>query len=367
MDSKVQNKSIIFFTRSLEVGGAERQIVELSNGLVDHMKVTVLTMYPLVPLADGLSPKVRLIQLDKKSRWDLLGFFSSFVKEIKSEAPTYFYSFLVIPNILSLLVKIFSKKTKLIWSIRAANMNLSMYDLFSKVTFNAQIMLSPFSDLVISNSMSALEYHRKMGFKSKKEVVIANGINLDNFYKVCPDEFRDQYQLKSEKFTIGIVGRLDPVKDHPLFFRILKEYVQVDDKLQILIVGNGSNDYCKYLRDLVIVHNLNHICVWVSNCLDMKAAYSSIDLLLLTSQSESFPNVLIEAMSCETRVLTKNVGDAQSIVGENRFICDSDSPEDWVKAICELRDQGVDEKLLRKRVSSCFSNEIMIEKTIQAL
>ena len=48
--------------------------------------------------------------------------------------------------------------------------------------------------------------------------------------------------------------------------------------------------------------------------------YNGIDLLLLTSHSESFPNVIAEAMLCSTPVLSSNAGCSEKIIKDCGFI-----------------------------------------------
>ena len=48
--------------------------------------------------------------------------------------------------------------------------------------------------------------------------------------------------------------------------------------------------------------------------------YNGIDLLLLASHSESFPNVIAESMLCSTPVLSSNAGCAKKIINKTGFI-----------------------------------------------
>ena len=49
-------------------------------------------------------------------------------------------------------------------------------------------------------------------------------------------------------------------------------------------------------------------------------SYSATDLTVLTSNSESFPNVIGESMSCSTPCLSFDVGDCNKIIGSSGWI-----------------------------------------------
>ena len=55
--------------------------------------------------------------------------------------------------------------------------------------------------------------------------------------------------------------------------------------------------------------------------------YNGIDLLLLTSHSESFPNVIAEAMLCKTPVLSSDAGCAKKIIKNHGFLIKDNDPK----------------------------------------
>ena len=64
----------------------------------------------------------------------------------------------------------------------------------------------------------------------------------------------------------------------------------------------------------------NNNPIQINEAKDLIEAYSSTDLTILTSQSESFPNVIGESMSCSTPCLSFDVGDCKRLIGENGWV-----------------------------------------------
>src|SRR6266446_3705470 len=95
---------VAFLIRALDIGGAQRQLMALARSLDQKVfEVTVLTLYSGGALIDDLrGTGVRVIALDKKSRWDLVGFFARLVKVCRRLRPHVLHSYLPVQNLIAM-------------------------------------------------------------------------------------------------------------------------------------------------------------------------------------------------------------------------------------------------------------------------
>src|SRR3972149_3470346 len=115
---------ITFLIRSLNFGGAERQLVTLAKGLHGRgHSLQVLVFYPDGTLEkDLLNSGVHVHDLGKRGRWDILFFMRRLIRFIHNEKPDIIHSYLVIPNIFAVLLKPLFPDMHVIWGVRASKM-----------------------------------------------------------------------------------------------------------------------------------------------------------------------------------------------------------------------------------------------------
>jgi len=142
---------LLLLTRSLSYGGSERQLVALARGLWKQgVSVTVSTFYPGGPLRRELeSTGVSVESPEKRARWDVLGFFRRLIRLARRVRPTIIHGYLATANILAVLLKPFCPFAKIVWGLRASNMELERYGFVDQIQAWVECKISHFADLIV--------------------------------------------------------------------------------------------------------------------------------------------------------------------------------------------------------------------------
>jgi glycosyltransferase involved in cell wall biosynthesis len=354
-----------------EFGGAERQLVDLVCGLQSrgHL-VTLVTFYPGGGmLADAANAGVRIISLDKTGRWDIPGFLFRLVRILRSERPDIVHGYLGLANSLLALTRPVHR-AKVVWGIRASDLDLTRYHWVARVDAWLERRLSRLPDLIIANSHAGKRHATDLGYPAAKITVIPNGIDLDHFRRdeTGRDRVRAEWGVRPGEFLVGRIGRIDPQKDQPTFLEAAARVAAARNDVRFVLVGNdrfGEQDEITSLLDRLI---LGDLLFWAFHRSDMAAVLSAFDLCVSSSAfGEGTPNVLVEAMACGTPCVTTDVGDSAQAVGAHGIVVPRRDPAALADGILTALDQPTDRTALRSHVADHFSMERLIAATEAAL
>ncbi len=365
---------VVLLARKLDAGGTERQMVTLALGLAARgVKVHVMVFYGGGALEPELiSSPVQLHVLGKSGRWDVAGFFLRLISRLRRIRPRVIYSFLDVPNILALMTRPWVGRPRLIWSVRSAGMQMSYYDWLARFVPALEARLSARADCIVANSRAGLQWAVGRGFPADKMQVIENGIDTGYFRPVTHADPQERLlrDLPEGRLRIGLVGRLDAMKDHPNFLKAGGRLLQRGVDVQLVCVGGGPADYRQMLEALADEMGLSGRVSWLGARKDMPSVYAALDLVCLSSMAEGFPNVVGEAMACGVPCVVTDVGDAAHIVGDCGVVVPPQSPDDLAHGLQAMRDRLAQEPDLkyraRQRIVSLFSVRNMVDRT-QAL
>lgn len=364
---------IAFLIRSLEGGGAERQLVTLAKGLHGRgHRVRVLTFYGGGLFEGDLKASGCLpLSLGKGGRWDLLGFFVRLVRMLRNDRPQVLHAYMGPSNILVSLLKPWLTGVKVVWGVRGAQKDLSHYDRFTRFTYWAECRLSRFADLIIANSRAGLCHAARRGFPFDRMVVIPNGIDTARFRpdEVSRRDLRATWGVADEAPLIGIVGRMDPVKDHLGFLEAAARIAAVHPQAQFICIGGGTKARAAHLASEADRLGLSGRLRWEGPHAEMPKVYPALDLLVSSSRGEGFSNVIAEAMACGVPAVVTDVGDSAWIVEGSGWVVPPGDPGVLAAGVIEWleRREKPGHSDPSERINTQFGVESMVVRTEAAL
>jgi glycosyltransferase involved in cell wall biosynthesis len=367
---------VVVLFRKLDIGGAERQIVEFANGVSgSSTSLTLVSFYDggaLLDIATGIEG-VRCVSLGKRGRWDVVPFLVRACLTIRRLRPDVIYGYQGVANELSLIIGRLIG-AKVVWGIRASSVDLAQYPWLSQATFRLGACLSRFADLIIANSESGARYFASRGYVSDRMVVISNGINTRRFAPdpAAGDALRIEWGVGPQTPLVGIVARLDPMKDHQGFLRAASLVHARRPDVRFVCVGDGAVTYRTELEQLSRELGIDDCVLWAGSHLRISAVMNALDVLCSSSIVEGFPNVVGEAMACGRPCAVTDVGDSARLVADCGVVVPPGSPEALGAALLsllELESEGrrVMGQEARKRVEEHFSVSRLVNQTLAVL
>ncbi|MCI0353850.1 MAG: glycosyltransferase family 4 protein [Acidobacteria bacterium] len=195
-----------------------------------------------------------------------------------------------------------------------------------------------------------------------KVVAVPNGIEVE---RVRPSVDRAQSRaalgLEPQHLVLGTAGRLEPVKRLDLFLHTAQQILNQEPRARFVIAGEGSE--LDNLRALARSLGVEQRISFLGHRDDIYNVMQTFDVLLLTSDHEGLPMVLLEALCLGVSVASRRVGGIPEVIadGEQGLLLDSSDPVEMAaRCLSLLADPARRARMAeagRRRVLESFSME----------
>jgi glycosyltransferase involved in cell wall biosynthesis len=167
-----------------------------------------------------------------------------------------------------------------------------------------------------------------------------------------------------------MAARYDRIKDFDTLILCLVDFKKINPNFLCLLAGKDVTELNILLYNKVVDYGLVKNIKLLGLCEDMHKFYASLDVFVMSSLSEGFPNVIGEAMNFGIPCVSTNVGDSKLIIADCGWITppknQSKMTESLVfahKMYLENKDEWVRLKSkCNRRISKNYSDTIMFGK-----
>ncbi|MGC9195016.1 MAG: glycosyltransferase family 4 protein [Syntrophobacteraceae bacterium] len=185
------------------------------------------------------------------------------------------------------------------------------------------IRLIPYYEAMVRDNLSKIDVVASISSATRREleslgpaariVDIQGGVDWENFQTATPCWLQKRLGLGEEKIIVVSLGRLHPVKDYPTGLRAFALAARRIPDLHYVIAGTGTKGLQKLVNELAIkerVHLLESVPMS-----DVPNLLHSADLFFLSSLSEGFAQVIIQALSCGLPCVVSDCSGNEDLAG----------------------------------------------------
>ena len=362
---------IIHIITALNQGGAETQLSEIAHKT--HclgIKQCIITLISVnsTPLVTALEAKGIVVISPNISKFNIVFGIWRLSRLLKQEIidDTIIQSWMYHGDFITMVaLNIIQLPIPVIWNIRRSLFPTGLTGFIAKINaaFSKTVPTK-----IICCAQSALDTHAECGYEKTKMQVIHNGIDTDLF---LPDPslkngLRQTLKLNDSTRLIGVIGRYDPIKGHKEFLEALLRLDFTRYPAHILMVGRDI-DTVASLQTYLTHPKLSPFISILPERTDIHQIMPGLDILCLPSNSEGFPNVVAEAMSCEVPCVVTDVGAASFIVGDTGIVSKNNSSLNLSSALETMLSKS-DQELnrlgenARQRIIEYFSIHITVNQ-----
>jgi len=305
---------------SLDTGGAERSLVNLVTAMNrDEFENEVITLLKPGPMAQTLAQAgIPVTSMDMGRRPRNPAVLGALIRDLRAKRPAILQTWLYHADFFGTVAALFAKPNHLIWNVRSSEIDHPGIPRLTRYLARLLALLSRRPDAIIVNSHDGQRYHEQLGYRPKKWINIANGVDLERF-RPRRDErakLRTRLGIPVDATVIGLVARYHPMKDVETFLRAASRFGHDHENAKFILCGDGLDPDNGKLTGLLSSLDLDRSVVLLGRRSDIELIYPALDVLTLCSiYGEGFPNVLCEAMACDVPCVATDIGDSAEIIG----------------------------------------------------
>ncbi len=183
---------------------------------------------------------------------------------------------------------------------------------------------------VVANAGAVASRLRAEGIRASRICVVPNGLDLTRFHPQ-PD--------RAASRIVTMVANLRPGKGHDTLIDAASLVLRRFPDVRFELIGDGTER--QLLEQRAAQRGVAHAVTFLGHVEDVGSRLAQSAIFTLPSESEAFPNAVLEAMACGLPVVASAVGGIREVVqhGETGFLVPPRDPEALADRLCGLLTQ----------------------------
>ena len=295
-------------------GGAESMLIRLVKATPRNIDQTIVSLIDVSPqMRKRLPTHVRVVALGSSGSLSMLLISFNLIGYLRGSEVVY--SWMYHANAIASIAKLIAMcKTPLIWGVRHSLDDFSGESMSTKIAIYIGKLVNFMPKKVIYCSRRAMSQHEEFGYNSPlKSHYIPNGYEFANT--------DDRTGTNASCLRFGAAGRYHDAKDYPTLFKALSPLLKSNPESKLLLCGidmDSSNPkLIELMKEADIPVNQVEMFGLVRNMCEF---YEKVDIFVLSSKTEGFPNVLAEAVAHGCVAFSTDAGDAEVILNHSSRI-----------------------------------------------
>lgn len=336
---------VVHIISGLLHGGAETVLLRLATAPEPGIRHTVISMR-----GEGLlGPRFRaagveVITLDMQqgvvaSARGVLRLF----RILRAQRPDVVQTWMYHADLVGGLVARAAGIRALAWGIRNSGVDLERSSRSARITAWLCARLSAWVPAVIvACAHKAAEVHAAWGYRADRMLVAPNGYDLSIWHPDADDRerLRTEWGVPAGAPLLGSMARWNPLKDHANLFAALALCVRRYPDLRCVLTGLGMSRDNAPMMALARHYGLLDHLIFLGRRDDVPVLMRALDVHVLSSRAEGFPNVVCEAMASGAACVVTDVGDAARIVETHGWVVPPHDPVALAAAIEQAIEAG---------------------------
>lgn len=161
--------------------------------------------------------------------------------------------------------------------------------------------------------------------------ILNNGIEsqIYKFDSKIRAKLRKELQIEN-RFVIGVIGAFLPAKNQIFALRIFSELLKINSKCTLILIGDGP------LKKTIETNCKLDNVLFLGNRTDVNFLYNALDVLLMPSLFEGFPNVCLEAQTNGLPCIVSDVITKEVDLTGMKYLSLNLAPDKWAVYLNEM-------------------------------